>query len=182
MHRGAKRTHRRFVMPRWANPDNPYKGRRRGGPVPPFTKPRLPRRPPTGRIKMPSPIASGSGGTSGDMSIATSSDKPPMAPEEMALGGFMAKKMHTKAKGAHAAPGHFERGGQVSNGSPRDSRSAKDGSRISKHPEGMGTVKDGWLTGHAGGEAHPQYHATTREKRVQADYGTRTPKRERRIP
>jgi len=39
--------------------------------------------------------------------------------------------------GSQATPGHFESGGRVSS---------------TKHPEGLGTVKSGYLTGKAGGK------------------------------
>jgi hypothetical protein len=59
--------------------------------------------------------------------------------------------------GSQTAPAHFASGGRVSGG------------KSTRHPEGLGTVKSGYLTGKAGGEAHPNYHRTAR-KRNQADY------------
>ena len=46
--------------------------------------------------------------------------------------------------GSQTAPAHFASGGRVSGG------------KSTRHPEGLGTVKSGYLTGKAGGEAHPK--------------------------
>jgi hypothetical protein len=69
-------------------------------------------------------------------------------------------------KASIAVPG-LESGGRVSGG------------KSTRHPEGLGTVKSGYLTGKAGGEAHEFYHRTERRKRTPADYGSRTPKPEK---
>ena len=62
---------------------------------------------------------------------------------------------------ASIVPG-LESGGRVSGG------------KSARHPSGLGDVRDGYLRGHSGGEAKPNYHATGRNKRGPADYGSKT--------